>query len=58
MFVDQVFLHEPLHAFGIAHMQTRSDRDKYVCINTLNIEEEAKKTLNCVKTAGKENHLK
>ena len=49
MFVDQVFLHELLHAFGIAHMQTRSDRDKYVCINTLNIEEEAKKNFKLCK---------
>ena len=35
--VDQVFLHELLHAFGIAHMQTRSDRDKYVFVNFKNI---------------------
>jgi len=33
----KVFQHEMFHAFGIAHIQTRSDRDKYIKVNYDNI---------------------
>jgi len=36
----KVFQHELFHAFGIAHMHTRWDRDKYVNINYNNIKPE------------------
>jgi len=33
----KVFQHEMFHAFGVAHIQTRSDRDKYISVNYDNI---------------------